>query len=247
MSTDDLDAERIDNRARRQVAAEERRMRSRRSMTLRAAFAEFLRHPSPWIMFGFFSIALAARTWLGDWGIADLLVPVVMIASFPAVEWLIHVFVLHWRPKRLGPVTIDPLVARKHREHHSDPRDIPLVFIPWQVLVTVVLVAVAVGLVVFASPQRGLTFMTVLAAIGLVYEWTHYLIHSDYRPRHAFYRRLWRNHRFHHYRNEHYWFAVTTAGTVDRLLHTYPDPESVEKSPTAKDLHALRDRPAVRN
>ncbi len=163
-----------------------------------------------------------------------------MVASFPLVEWLIHVFVLHWRPKRLGPVTIDPLVARKHREHHRNPRDIPLIFIPWQVLIGVVIAAVIVGLFVFASAERGLTFLVVLPAIGLVYEWTHYLIHSDYRPRHAFYRRIWRNHRFHHYRNEHYWFAVTTAGTVDRLLRTYPpDPDTVEKSPTAKNLHAL--------
>lgn len=234
MSADDIDAA-----ARRQVAAEERRMRSRKSTTLRGAFAEFLRHPSPWMITAFLLTSLAARLWLGDWGVADLLVPVVMIATFPLAEWLIHVFVLHWRPKRWGPITIDPLVARKHREHHANPRNIPLVFIPWQVLVTVVLAAVAVGLVVFASAERGLTFMVTLAAIGLVYEWTHYLIHSDYRPRHAYYRRLWRNHRFHHYRNEHYRFAVTTAGTADRLLHTYPDPETVEKSPTAIDLYAL--------
>ena len=234
-----MSADEIDIRARRQVAAEERRMRSRHSMSLRDAFAEFIRHPSPWIMTAFLAIALVARVWLGGWGLADLLVPVVMVASFPLVEWLIHVFVLHWRPKRLGPVTIDPLVARKHREHHRDPRDIPLIFIPWQVLIAVVIAAVIVGMFVFASVERGLTFLVVLPAIGLVYEWTHYLIHSDYRPRHAFYRRLWSNHRFHHYRNEHYWFAVTTAGTVDRLLRTDPDPDTVEKSPTAKDLHAL--------
>ncbi|MBD0860526.1 sterol desaturase family protein [Gordonia sp. zg691] len=232
-------ADDIDTTARRRVAAEERRIRSRPSLTLRGAFAEFLRHPSPWIMAGFLAIALTARVWLGDWGFADLLVPAVMVASFPLVEWLIHVFVLHWRPKRLGPVTIDPLVSRKHREHHQDPRDIPLIFIPWQVLAPIVVAAVGIGLLVFASPERGLTFMVVLAMIGLTYEWTHYLIHTDYRPRHRLYKSLWRNHRFHHYRNEHYWFTVTTAGTADRLLRTYPDPETVEKSPTAKDLHAM--------
>lgn len=234
-----MSADEIDTRARRRVAADERRMRLRRSASLRAALAEFARHPSPWIMGVFLLSALVARILVGGWGLADLLVPVVMIASFPLVEWPIHVFVLHWRPKRLGPLVVDPLVARKHREHHHDPRDIPLIFIPWQVLLMVIAAALVVGLVVFTSVERGLTFLVVLPAIGLVYEWTHYLIHSDYRPRHAFYRALWRNHRFHHYRNEHYWFAVTTAGTVDRLLGTYPDPDTVEKSPTAKDLHAL--------
>ena len=64
----------------------------------------------------------------------------------------------------------------------------------------------------------------------------HYLIHSDYRPVTSVYRAVWRNHRLHHYKNENYWFTVTTAGTSDRLLGTYPDPATVGSSPTARDL-----------
>ena len=48
---------------------------------------------------------------------------------------------------------------------------------------------------------------------------------------------VWRNHRLHHYKNEHYWFAVVTAGTADRVLGTYPEPSSVASSPTVKALH----------
>ena len=51
---------------------------------------------------------------------------------------------------------------------------------------------------------------------------------------------MWRNHRLHHYKNEHYWFTVTTAGTADRLFGTYPDPATVPTSPTAKNLHGVR-------
>lgn len=76
-----------------------------------------------------------------------------------------------------------------------------------------------------------------VSAIGFGYEWTHYLIHSDYRPRSRMYKAVWRNHRLHHYKNEHYWFTVTTAGTADRLLRTCPDPGDVATSPTAKNLH----------
>ena len=50
---------------------------------------------------------------------------------------------------------------------------------------------------------------------------------------------MWRNHRLHHYKNEHYWFTVTSAGTADRLFGTYPDPETV---PTSAD----REEPARR-
>ena len=43
---------------------------------------------------------------------------------FPVIEWVIHVGILHWRPRRVGPVRVDSLLARKHREHHADPRDL---------------------------------------------------------------------------------------------------------------------------
>jgi len=74
-----------------------------------------------------------------------------------------------------------------------------------------------------------------VTVLGLGYEWTHYLVHSDYRPRSRAYRAVWRNHRLHHYKNEHYWFTVTTAATADRVLGTYPDPAEVGTSPTVRD------------
>ena len=43
---------------------------------------------------------------LGDWQIADALVPLVMLAAFPLVEWIIHVFVLHWKPRTIAGVTL---------------------------------------------------------------------------------------------------------------------------------------------
>jgi len=52
------------------------------------------------------------------------------------------------------------------------------------------------------------------------------------------YRAIWRNHRRHHFKNEHYWFTVTSSGTADRVLRTYPDPAVVDTSPTARNLHA---------
>ena len=63
----------------------------------------------------------------------------------------------------------------------------------------------------------------------------HYLVHTRYTPRSARYQRLWRNHRLHHFKNEHYWFGVTML-SADRLLRTAPDPESVERSETARTL-----------
>ncbi|CDO33815.1 sterol desaturase family protein [Mycolicibacterium porcinum] len=211
---------------------------TRNAFTLADAVREFIRHPSPWMIGTALVLSITARCAVGDWQLTDVLVPAVMLVTFPFFEWVVHVFVLHWRPRRFGPITLDPLLARDHRLHHVDPRDIPLIFIPWRALLWILPVAVAVALMAFPRPALGLTFLSVLTVLGLAYEWCHYLIHSDYKPKTRVYRAVWRNHRQHHYKNEHYWFTVTTAGTADRVLGTYPDPATVSTSPTAKNLHA---------
>jgi fatty acid hydroxylase family protein len=211
---------------------------ARRRVTLADALRGFAAHPSPWMIGATLLAALAGRIAVGDWQLTDALVPAVMLALFPFFEWLVHVVVLHWRPRRLGRVTVDSLLARKHREHHVDPREASLVFIPWQALTWILVAAGAVALLAFPRIGLGLTFLVCLGVLGLVYEWCHHLIHTDYTPRTRFYRSIWRNHRQHHFKNEHYWFTVTTSGTADRVLGTHPDPASVASSPTAKNLHA---------
>jgi Fatty acid hydroxylase superfamily len=224
----------VDRLARQRLRADEAK---RRSIGLGEAAKDFWWHPSPWLI-GVFLVGVAvARVLVGDWRLSDVWTPLVMLAVFPFFEWVVHVCVLHWRPRRLGPVTIDPLLSRKHRAHHVDPRDVPLVFIPWQVHLWLLPIVLAAGLFLFPRTGLGLTFLTVVGLLGMGYEWTHYLIHSDYRPRSRPYRAIWRNHRLHHYKNEHYWFTVTSAGTADRVLGTGPDPRAVETSPTARALH----------
>ncbi|QYJ03218.1 sterol desaturase family protein [Nocardioides panacisoli] len=226
------------------LARDEARMTGnrRRSLSLGGAWRQFWSHPSPFLITGTLVVAGTLRLVVGgrDWW--EALVPVALVATFPFTEWLIHVAILHWRPRQVGPMRLDPLVARKHREHHADPRDLPLVFIPWQVLCWLLPGLVLVTWLALPTTASMLTTLVSIAAIGFGYEWTHYLIHSDYRPRSRWYRAVWRNHRLHHYKNEHYWFSVTTSGTSDRVLGTYPDPADVPTSPTVKDLHAAEAR-----
>ncbi|MDT5130438.1 MAG: hypothetical protein QOH54_6082 [Mycobacterium sp.] len=210
----------------------------RRGFSLTDAAMEFWKHPSPWMIGATLLVALTLRIAVGDWQFTDALVPVAMLAVFPFFEWIVHVFVLHWRPRRVGPVTVDSLLARKHREHHVDPREVPLIFIPWPALLWVLPVAVTIAVLAFPRAGLGLTYLVFVTVIGLGYEWCHYLIHSDYKPKAAVYRAIWKNHRQHHFKNEHYWFTVTSSGTADRVLGTYPDAATVATSPTAKNLHA---------
>jgi hypothetical protein len=214
------------------------RVAARKGFMLSDAWREFVKHPSPWMIGSTFAAALTARVVVGDWQITDAVVPLVMLALFPFLEWLIHVFILHWRPKRIGRLTMDPLLAREHRAHHMDPRNIPVIFIPWRALLWVLPLTISVALLAFPRPGLGLTYLVFISMLGIGYEWSHYLIHSDYKPKTGVYRAVWRNHRNHHYKNEHYWFTVTSSGTADRVLGTYSDPSTVATSPTAKNLHA---------
>ena len=102
--------------------------------------------------------------------------------------------------------------------------------------------ALAVVLLAFPRLGMGLTYLVFISALVLGYEWSHHLIHSDYKPKTRVYRAIWRNYRNHHYKNEHYWFTVTSSGTADRVLGTYPDLATVVTSPTAKNVHATAER-----
>ena len=164
-------------------------------------------------------------------------IPAALLAAFPLIEWVVHVVVLHWRPRDLGPLRVDSLLARKHRAHHADPRDLPLVFIPTPVLAWLLPAYVLLAWALMPTTSSAFTLLVSVYAIMAGYEWVHYLVHSDYRPRSRWFRHVWRNHRLHHYKNEHYWFGVATAGTADRLLRTYPTPADVATSPTVRALH----------
>lgn len=207
----------------------------RRSISLGEAAAVFWRQPT--------AVLLALAT-VGTWtarglhsgpGWADLALVAGYLAVFPLLEWVIHTSLLHWKPRPVAGRTLDPLVARKHREHHADPQQLDLIFIPLSALASGAVLITAIAWLL-PSTALGLTFAATAATLGLVYEWTHYLIHTDYRPRRALYRAIWRHHRLHHFKNENYWFTVTTTNTADRLLGTQPDPASVPTSPTARDL-----------
>ena len=172
---------------------------------------------------------------LGEWTVWDAVIPVAQLALQPFVEWLVHVYILHWKPREIFGRKRDPYIAKKHRVHHQDPRLVKWIFVPVQVLYRVIPGALLLYFLVFRDVRYGLSATIGGLGIFLVYEWTHFLIHSRYKPKTRLYKYIWRAHRLHHYKNENYWFGVTMH-MADHVLRTFPDKNEVETSPTCRTL-----------
>ena len=202
--------------------------------TLPAAAGAFGRRLTPRLLAGQLFVAMVARVAWGAWSWRDLSVVGVLVGLQPFTEWVIHAFVLH------GPANggvRDRLAGDSHRRHHHDPRDLRHQFIdPRAVYLGMLLNA---GIVAAFRTPVTLTVVVTVTGLTLAYEWVHFLIHTDYSPRHELYRQLYRAHRWHHYRNEKYWLGVT-GRTGDRLLRTSPRRDDVEVSATAKTALATR-------
>ncbi len=173
------------------------------------------------------------RALLGPLRWSDLAVAGAVLALEPFIEWVVHSRILHAPPTRVLGRVIELSAAKGHRRHHEDPTNLDLVFVPIWVLVYLApgLSVAFFGLV--RPPHLAATALLTGAAVLLAYEWTHYLIHTAYRPKSRFFRRQWRQHRLHHYRNEGYWFGVTTA-ISDTVLGSGPRAADVPVSPLAR-------------
>ncbi len=192
----------------------------------------FARFASPRVLAAGIVAAVGARLVVAASGRApfgryDLAAVAVVVALVPFVEWLVHRFVLHIRPRSIGRFLVDPGIG--HREHHANPSSVN-----WVVLrgvdagvFLVINAGVAVAVVggplwlVGGRPVLGpaLTAVTAAALALAHYEWSHFLFHTAYRPRSARYRRLKANHRRHHWRDEHAWLGIT-SNLADRVLRT---------------------------
>jgi hypothetical protein len=204
-------------------------------LTLSTAARIFSRTFSARVLGPLVVVSAVVRIALGGWRWWDLGIAAIILAAQPLTEWIIHVTVLHWKPKMLGRLTIDPLGARRHRQHHANPKILGLVLVPRQILLGSVIAGVPILWLLTPTWRLALTGLMTSYLMYLAYEWVHFLIHSSYRPKGWYYRYIYRAHRLHHYRNEKYWFGVTVH-IADHVLRTFPDKDAVPVSPTAFTL-----------
>lgn len=216
-----------------EIEAETRRTRPS-TRTLAQVMGVFVRHRTPALILALASGAGALRLALGAIRASEAVLLLIVALYWPVQEWAAHRFILHLRPRTVCGVRVDPYFARRHRRHHQNPAHFPDVFLPVGVVVGAFAVFFAAVWAV-AGAALAASALTIVSLAALLYEWTHFLAHTDYPPRSAWARRIVRNHRLHHYRNEQRWFAFTVP-YLDDWLSTGGEASQVPRSATTRTL-----------
>jgi hypothetical protein len=209
--------------------------------TLGHAWREFRSNRSPKVIAAGIVAAAALRIALGAFTWRDAAAAAAMLAVYPFGEWAIHVYLLHLKPFRFRGRRVELATAKAHREHHERPNHLGLILLAPLEAAALMLIAVPVVLAAFSLllPLRALVSAALAGYVLIgIYEWTHFLIHTAHRPKSRFYKAIWRNHRLHHFKNEHYWHGITST-VADRVLRTAPDQKDVPRSHTARSLQSL--------
>ncbi len=208
-------------------------------ISLKNAALGLFQHGGPRVLLVLCCVSLVARFCFASLTWADLWVTLAVLAFWPFQEWLIHAWLEHLKPFHFGQRKLELVITKTHRAHHRNPWD------PKFGLTTTYFVILFAGgvpmvwafnyLIGLIPLHAAITGNLVTFLLILNYEWIHYLIHTSYVPKSMFYRRLWKNHRLHHFQNENYWFGLTML-TGDRVLGTQPVRNQTSHSSTVMNL-----------
>lgn len=177
--------------------------------TLRSVAAKFFAYGSPRLLGAQLVAALVARSVLGRPTVGDLVVAGAVAAYWPLQEWALHRWVLHAKGSFAA--------ARTHRKHHEDPFDAQATLLPTSMIA--IMIPIHVGLWWTLAPTHAIavTGIACLGGAALAYEWIHFLTHTGYRPRTAWFREVKTRHMWHHQRDSQRWFGFAVPKIDDWL------------------------------
>lgn len=148
-------------------------------------------------------------------------------------EYTTHRFLFHMKPPK-KPFLLK-LIRRLHYDHHEYPNDLKLLFLPLWYTLPQFLIIGTVLYVLTKNSALVIAFLSGSIGMLLYYEWTHFVAHRPITPLTPWGKWMKKYHLLHHYKNEHYWYGVTTP-SLDLICGTYKDEKKVEKSETARKL-----------
>lgn len=199
---------------------------------MKKAYRDFFLHFDILVMFGLFIgfILYISYTGVNEFVLLSFFLGVV---TYALLEYVIHRFLFHMKPPK--NLRLLKLIKRLHYDHHVDPNNLKLLFLPLWYSIPSALVLSTIYYSIVQSVELTIPFTMGLTAMFLIYEWKHYIAHVSIKPKTAVGRWLKRIHLLHHYKNENYWYGVSNP-FFDMIFGTWKDEKEVETSPTAKDL-----------
>lgn len=164
-------------------------------------------------------------------------VAILILILSPFIEYYAHKYFLHLpRPKHKEKHPLySKFLDHIHYNHHLDPKDVKFVFAQFWLTFPVFILDISVFYALSWSIDITLVAMTFFIAYYLLYEWTHFLAHSNYAPKNGYSKYMKKYHLWHHYKNEHYWYGITSP-IADMVFGAFRDPKSTDKSLTVKTL-----------
>jgi 4-hydroxysphinganine ceramide fatty acyl 2-hydroxylase len=154
-------------------------------------------------------------------------------AVFFTSEYTTHRFLFHAPPQKNAFVL--KLQHRLHYDHHVNPSELELLFLPVWFVVPVASLTLAIY---FAVTRDWSTSAALLlgSVLGLLYyEWVHYVAHIPFVPKTPFGRWIKKYHLWHHFKNERMWFGVTNP-SMDLVARSYARVDDVDRSGTTRVL-----------
>ena len=199
-----------------------------------SVFASFWRHGSNTVLL---VIALAVVALFAAHVLAFAAPSLVAVAIGAAVfcvsEYTTHRFMLHAPPQKNAFVL--KLQHRLHYDHHVNPSELSLLFLPVWFVIPVASLTLAIYLAV--TRNWGTSAALLLGSVlGLLwYEWVHYVAHIPFVPKTPFGRWIKKYHLWHHFKNERMWFGVTNP-SMDFIGRSYARVDDVDRSGTTRVL-----------
>ena len=138
------------------------------------------------------------------------------VLSWTSIEYVLHRFVFHYRPRTAFGRR---LIYAAHLAHHENPRATNRLFSSLGVSLPVAAAYLLLTWLVSGSLQTAAHLFAGLTAGYFVYEWLHFQAHHS-RPRLRVLRYLRRYHLLHHYQTPKLRYGVTSP-LFDLLLGTF--------------------------
>lgn len=195
-------------------------------------YRDFFLHVDILVMAGIFLVVVAFLMTM-ELSLSTFLFFAIGIVAYMFSEYLTHRFLFHIKSPKNSFLL--KMIKRLHYDHHKKPNDLKLLFLPIWYSAPSLSILCLLFYFVSGSISATLAFATGILFMFFVYEWKHYVSHRPLNPKTRFGKWLKKTHILHHYKNENYWYGVSTP-FVDALFGTLKNEKDVETSQTAKDL-----------